>query len=74
MFQVLDIENEGVFIAVVCGGVGMYERIIKLNEDEIEGFQKSGEESLHALVCEICKGKHGDREFSDERKETYKRG
>ena len=74
MFQVLHIEGEGVFITVACGGVAMYERIIKLTDDEIERFQKTGEESLHALVYEICKGKHSDREFSDERKEIYKRG
>lgn len=74
MFQVLDVEGEGVFVSVVCGGVAMYERIIKLTDNEIELFRSTGEESLHPLVYEICKGKHTDREFSDERKEIYKRG
>ena len=74
MFQVLDVEGEGLFVSVVCGGVAMYMRIIKLADDEIELFWTNGEESLYALVYEICKGQHSDREFSDARDEIYKRG
>jgi hypothetical protein len=72
MFEVIEIEDYGIFLFVVCGGVAMYQRIILMSELEIDQFKIEGEESLYSLVYEVNKGKHKDREYKDGRIEIRK--
>ena len=65
-FDILEVEDHGTFISVLCGGVGQYERMIKLRDEEIAAFRKSGEKGLSRLVREICWGGHKEREYFDE--------
>jgi hypothetical protein len=65
MFEVIEVEDTGVFLSVICGGIALYERIIQLTPEEISVFSDSGEEALYPLVSQICKGLHEDREFTN---------
>lgn len=67
MFEVVEVEGCGVFISVVCGGVGLYERRIKLTDSEIAAFRKRGRRACNRLVAEICRGMHADREYFEEK-------
>ena len=44
----------GLVIHVICGGVGMYSRIIELSEDEISEFRRDG--NLDDLAFKVKKG------------------
>lgn len=63
MFEVVRYGELGIFLEVVCGGVAMYNRIIKLKTVEIAQFEELGECALYKLAYEVCKGSHSDREW-----------
>jgi hypothetical protein len=64
LFQVVRFEEFGVFLVVVCGGVGWYDRIIKLEQSEIVAFEQCGESALYALAYETSKDGHKEREWT----------
>ena len=63
MFEVIEIESVGTFLYVLCGGIGMYERIIRLEENEIKSFYENGEKALYSLAYQVAKGHHANREY-----------
>jgi hypothetical protein len=67
MFEVVDVEGAGIFLWVVCGGIAMYERCIRLEESEISAFRESGESALYSLAYEVTKDKHEEREWIGDR-------
>jgi hypothetical protein len=73
MFEIVEVADLGSFLFVVCGGVALYNRIIKVTSEEISLFNEGGSESLRDLIYEINKGKYEDREWQDERQAIYKR-
>lgn len=64
LFEVVRFGDVGTFIIVVCGGVGWYDRIIKLTESEVAAFEQLGESALYELAYGTCKGEHKDREWT----------
>ncbi len=49
-------EEDGVmYLEVVCGGIAMYERVIKLNGTERERYAEIGETYISRLAREIAK-------------------
>ncbi len=48
-------DNGSLFFTVTCGGVGMYDLQIELNELEKECYRDQGEEYLNKLAYQIGK-------------------
>ena len=65
MFEVIDVEDIGIFLLVVCGGIAMYNRFIKLEETEITAFHDTGESALYPLAYDVAKGRHKEREWTE---------
>ena len=66
LFQLVEINEMGTFIYVLCGGVGMYTRIIKLNDHELKNYSKHGINILNSLAYKIAKGEFEEREYKEE--------
>ena len=64
LFEVVRFGEFGIFLVVVCGGIAMYDRIIKLEQSEITAFEQCGESALYGLAYAICKDGHKDREWT----------
>ena len=44
------------FLSVMCGGIGMYERVVKLTPDEMERYRSQGNHVLDDLRRRIATG------------------
>lgn len=73
MFEIVDVEDAGHFLSVVCGGVALYTRIIKMTDVELASFKEQGGDALRDVVYDICKGDYTDREWQDDRQAIYKK-
>lgn len=53
MYRLFSRENGNLFLGVLCGGIGMYEVKVPLNEDEKESFRTRDGEFLDQLAEDI---------------------
>lgn len=70
-FRVFEVPGVGIFIKVLCGGVGVYSRNILLSPEEVAAFSASGDSALFHLALKIAKGGYEDREWLDGRISAY---
>ena len=70
----LDQMPEGLVLTVVCGTVGLYEKAILLEPDEVEGWQDGGPAALEPLVEAIRNDVTGAKFADRDRPDLIERG
>lgn len=55
MYSLSQTEDNELILSVVCGGIGMYEAKINLNDEERHSFESEGETFLDNLASSIAR-------------------
>ena len=64
MLTLYETTDKKLVLLVTCGGIGLYEVLLPLDENETEQFYSQGEKYLSSLSYDICKNiesKYKDR-------------
>jgi hypothetical protein len=57
MYSLSQTESGNYVLAVVCGGVGMYEVRLGLTTEEAQSFERAGRSYLDELALRVCKNR-----------------
>ena len=50
-----NVKTNKFYLKVVCGGIGTYERVIELNENEIRCYEAYGDSYIESLARKVMK-------------------